>query len=669
MRLKGLMGLAARIDDKYSTRKKWAASRLEGQDCTAEAFIEDLRQRPLFDLSSSNIPSELHGAVPAADFPALRARMVALLDLTLRLGGRAELAEFTLDGEVRCFLWEGKRRALPVRHEDPRVKTDFVLLQKHCREAVLKYKPPRTEGLRCSCGASVAPTAVTCARCARDFTAPIGVAARPENPERLRPLRARIAELKFPLPKHDVFEANVYGPRNALEALLYDELLPKAGLVLMKPQELASRVALLSELGAWVKRHAFLATEAAPGFIDGLKSILEQKPAVARKRLERWAKDQGHLFQAFAAVEPETPGWLAAEEVSGVPLHGESRHMWVREALDFIRRFSGARGELSSEFLERLEQLAPDLLSAKERKRRAREVDVRALSTGEGFGDYLRRLTASVTSPAKALSAVLQAAGDPDDEDDSIPTVLKDTSRAAVEWLVDGLRPEVGDVEGDWLAKQFKAVQRAKLFPKVILERAEDARRHPAPFGLPGERTWDVQPAPASPSDLKAVAACPECNRRVRPSRVFHVPALGKGTEGRTLRFYECEPCDRAMLFARGEKLARGRKAPVMAFTEYASPLLEEVQPPPGFVRWRFERFVTRQQQGKKLALQFGGRPVTDSWREPVMGLRCNHASVSVRIHTDNLDLQPAYGADFMMGGVCMTPGCKKPDVRTERDD
>ncbi|WP_063639742.1 hypothetical protein [Myxococcus stipitatus] len=669
MRIKGLMGLAARIGHPSRGEKKWLASRLEGEDCTAKAFIEDLRQRPLFDLMSSDIPSELHGAVPEADFPALRARMGALLDLTLALGGRAELAEFTLDGEVRCFLWEGKKRALPVRHEDPRVKTDFLLLQRNCREAVLEYTPPRTEGLLCSCGASVEPTAVTCARCARDFTVPIGVAARPEDPERLRPLRIRIMELKFPLPKHDVFKANVYAPRNALEALLYDELLPKAGLTLMKPRELASRAALLSELGAWGRRHAFLAPEAAPGFVEGLRSILEQKPASARKCLERWAKDQGHLFQAFAAVEPGTPGWRAAAEVSGVPLHGEYQQEWVRQALDFLMRFSGARGELSSEFLEKLEKVAPDLLSAKERKRRAREVDVKALDTGEGFGEYLKRLTASVKSPAKAISAVLQAAGDPDDEDDSIPTVLKDTSRAAVEWLVDGRRPEVGDVEGDWLAGQFKAVQRAKSFPKVILERAEDARRHPAPFGLPGERTWDVQPARPSAADLKAVAACPECNRRVKPSRVFHVPALGKGTEGRTLRFYECERCDRAMLFARGEKLARARKAPVNAFTEYASPLLEEVQPPPGFVRWRFERFVTRQLQGTKPALQFGGRPVTESWREPVMGLRCRHASVSVRIHADNLDLQPAYGADFMMGGVCMTPGCKKPDVRTERDD
>ncbi|QSQ18279.1 hypothetical protein JY572_16350 [Myxococcus landrumensis] len=663
------MGLAVRINYNYSTRKKWAVSRLEGQDCTAEAFIADLRQRPLFDLPSSDIPSELHGAVPEAEFPALRARMEALLDLTVRLGGRAELAEFTLDGEVRCFLWEGKKRAFPVRHEDPRVKTDFVMLQKHCREAVLKYKPPRTDALRCSCGASVEPTAVTCARCARDFTVPIGIAARPKDPERLRPLRTRIAELKFPLPKHDVFKANVYGPRNALEALLYDELLPKAGLTLLQPQELASRVALLSELGAWLRRHAFLGPDATPGFIEGLGSILDQKSSSSRKCLERWAKDQGHLFQAFAAVEPGTPGWLAAEEVSGVPLHGEYQHEWVCQAVDFLRRFSGARGELSSAFLEKLEKIAPDLLSAKERKRRAREVDVKALDTGEGFGEYLERLTASVKSPAQAISAVLRAAGDPDDEDDSIPTVLKDTARAAVEWLVDGRRPEVGDVEGDWLARQFKAVQRAKSFPKVIVKRAEEARLHPAPFGLPGERTWDVQPAAPSAADLKSLAACPECNRRVKPSQVFHVPALGKGTEGRTLRFYECERCDRAMLFARGEKLARARKAPVNAFTEYASPLLEETQPPPGFMRWRFERFVTRQLQGKKLALQFGGLPVTDSWREPVMGLRCNHSPVSVRIHTDNLDLQPAFGADFMMGNVCMTPGCKKPDVRTERDD
>ncbi|WXH27479.1 hypothetical protein WA016_01403 [Myxococcus stipitatus] len=665
------MGLAVRIDYKYSTRKKWLVSRLEGQDRTAGEFLAELRERPLFDLSSLDIPGEIHGAVPAADFPGLRARMEALLDLTVRLGGRAELAEFTLDGEVRCFLWEGKRRALPVRHEDPRVKTDFVMLQKHCREAVLKYKPPRTDALRCSCGAPAEPAAVTCSRCARDFTVPIGIATRPEAHERLRPLRTRLVELKFPLPKHDVFEAKVFCPRNALEALTYDELLPKAGLTFVAPKQLASHVALLSELRMGLKRHVPLGPEAEdePGFIDGLRSILKQPPASARKCLERWAKEQKHLFQAFAAVEPEAAGWLAAAEVSGFPLHSEHQHDWVREALDFILRFSGARAELSSKFLEELERIAPDLLSAKERKRRERDVDAHALRTGEGFGAYLKRLTASVKSPPQAVAAVLKAAGDPDEEDDFIPNVLKETSRAAVEWLVDGQRPDVGDVPGDWLAGQFKAVQRAKVFPKVILKRAEEARLHPAPFGLPGERTWDVQPVPPSDADSKALAACPECNRRVKPSRVFHVPALEKGTEGRTLRLYECERCDRSMLFARAEKLARSTKAPANVFTEYANPLLEETQPPQGFVRWRFERFVTRQHQGKRLALQFGGLPVTDSWREPVMGLRCKHSSVSVRIYTDNLDLQPAYGADFMMGRVCMTPGCKKPDVRTERDD
>lgn len=665
------MGLAVRIDSKDSTRKKWPVSRLEGQDCTAGEFIAELRERPLFDLSLHDIPHEIHGAVPEADFPCLRARMEALLDLTVRLGGRAELAEFTLDGEVRCFLWEGKKRAFPVRHEDPRVKTDFVMLQKHCREAVLKYKPPRMDSLRCSCGASAEPAAVTCSRCARDFTVPIGIAARPEDHERLRPLRTRLVELKFPLPKHDVFKANVFCPRNALEALTYDELLPKVGLTLVAPKQLASHVALLSELRTWLKHHAPVGPEAGggPGFIEGLGAILKQKPSSARKYLERWAKEQRHLFQAFAAVEPETPSWLAAAELSGFPLHSEYQHEWVREALDFIPRFSGARAELSSKFLEELEKLAPELLSAKERKRREREVDVEALRTGDGFGAYLKRLTASVKSPPQAVAAVLEAAGDPDEEGDSIPSVLKETSRAAVEWLVDGQRPEVGDVAGDWLAGQFKAVQRAKAFPKVILKRAEEARLHPAPFGLPGERSWDVQPVPPSAADSKALAACPECNRRVKPSRVFHVPALGKGTEGRTLRFYECERCDRSMLFARAEKRARSTKALVNVFTEYKSPLLEETQPPEGFVRWRFERFVTRQHQGTRLALQFGGLPVTDSWREPVMGLRCKHDSVSVRIYTDNLDLQPAYGADFMMGRVCMTPGCKKPDVRTERDD
>ncbi|ABF90246.1 hypothetical protein MXAN_5237 [Myxococcus xanthus DK 1622] len=51
------------------------------------------------------------------------------------------------------------------------------------------------------------------------------------------------------------------------------------------------------------------------------------------------------------------------------------------------------------------------------------------------------------------------------------------------------------------------------------------------------------------------------------------------------------------------------------------------------------------------------------------MDLRCGHPFVRVRFHTHTLDLQPGFGGGAVVGGVCLTPGCKKPDVRNVRDD
>ncbi|WP_201755890.1 hypothetical protein [Corallococcus silvisoli] len=461
----------------------------------------------------------------------------------------------------------------------------------------------------------------------------------------------------------------MFRPRNAFEALTFDELLPKAGLTLMKGGALSRIISLMLELETWPKRYPLPGLEAEADFATWCSFMLKEPRPSARRSLERLAKEQGPRFQKLASVIRLKHGWLAAAEVTGSSLPETEHPEFIGGVLTFIQRFGEARGGLAPKFLEALQAIAPDLLSAKERKLREQEVDKRALSSGEGFGEYLKRRAAAAKSPVHGLVAVLKEAGDPDAEAFSTPDVLNELSRAAVEWLVDGHRPELEDVDGDWLAGQFKAVQRAKAFPKVILKRAEEARLHPAPFGLTGARSWDVQPARPSSADVKALAACPECNRRVKPSQVFHVPALDKGTQGRTLRFYECERCDRAMLFARAAPPARPTKSPANVFIEYEDPQASGKPYPRGFVPWRFERFVTRQHQGPRLALQFGGLPVSQEGHEPAMALRCKHPSVTVRIHTRHLDLQPAYGGSFMLGGVCMTPGCKKPDVRTENDD
>ncbi|MCK8500189.1 hypothetical protein [Myxococcus fulvus] len=87
------------------------------------------------------------------------------------------------------------------------MKTDFVSLQKHLREEVLRYEPPELEvGTPwCSCGAPVAADDEACRTCKRHFTAPLGIESRPEDFERLRPLRTRLLELNVRLPDKDVF--------------------------------------------------------------------------------------------------------------------------------------------------------------------------------------------------------------------------------------------------------------------------------------------------------------------------------------------------------------------------------------------------------------------------------------------------------------------------------
>ncbi|WP_254042381.1 hypothetical protein [Myxococcus guangdongensis] len=355
-----------------SVQKKWSASHLEGGRGPVVELLFDLVERPLFDMAATLNPVELRGAVPDAEAPELRALLESMLDLTVKLGGRGTLAEFALDGEVRCFLWEGSQRALPVPHEDRRVKTDFVLLQKDLREEVLRYEPPEPEvgNLRCSCGAPVSPDDETCRACKRDFTAPLGIESRPEDPEHLRPLRTRLMELNVRLPDKDVFRANVFRPSNAFEMLTLEELLPEAGLELTEPGELRRRVELLQEVEQWPKRYRLPgvpATSAFASWCDALAAL--KKPAVS-KVLEQLAREQEPRFKEIADIVPDAPGWHAAGELSfsSLPILFEYKREQILDALDFVRRFAGARVALSERFLGVLLRIAPERALEKERK-------------------------------------------------------------------------------------------------------------------------------------------------------------------------------------------------------------------------------------------------------------------------------------------------------------
>ncbi|MCE9669915.1 hypothetical protein LY474_19130 [Myxococcus stipitatus] len=669
MRIKGMTGLAVRVDVAYSTWKKWAASRLEGQNLPVAELVEELRQRPLFDLTGEMFPLELRCAVPEAEAPGHRALLEALLDLTARLGGRGELAEFALDGEVRCFLWQGKKRRLPVPHEDRRVKTDFVMLQKHQREAVLKYVPPKVAVLRCSCGTVAGRSAKSCSGCGRDYTAPIAIEARPAAQARLRTLRARLVELRIPLPQADVFAASVFTSRNAFEALTQEALLAQAGMKLLDPGELARRAALLAEVETWPRRYRLPNQTRELVFDMWCSYELRRVGPDGREVLERLAREQGHRFGELATVVPSAPGWLAAGEVGGSALPRNERLESVLPALDFVRRFAGDLVSLSDVYLEALWWTAPDLLTPDEQRRCEQSFDGRAIRSGKGLGAYLKRREAKAKSPTLALAALLEEAGDPDVDDDSVDG-LKALARAAVEWLMEGRPPELDDMGSDRLVAALEDVKRAGRLPEVVVQRAEEALRHPAPFGLEGAKCWDVQPRQLSEEDEKARAACPECGRRVKPSTVFHIPTLGEGMAARTLRLYECEPCGRALLFARAIKPARPTRKAARAFMEYRDTGELESPPPARFVRWRYERFIARQREGVPLALQLGGLPLSSETHDPSedMDLGCGHPFIRIRIHTRPLGLQPGFGGGARVGQLCMTPGCKKPDVRIEGD-
>jgi hypothetical protein len=373
VRIEGLTGLAVVMSVPASVRKKWSARRPEGQDAPVVELLFELVERPLFDMAATLDPVELRGAVPEAEAPELRALLESMLDLTVSMGGRGVLAEFALDGEVRCFLWEERHRALPVPHEDRRVKTDFVTLQKHLREEVLQYEPPEPEvgTLRCSCGAPVAADDEACRACKRDFTAPLGIESRPEDFERLRPLRTRLMELNVRLPDKDVFRANVFRPSNAFEMLTLEELLPEAGLELTEPGELRRRVELLEEVEQWPKRYRLPGVPATSAFASWCDALAELKKPAVSKVLEQLAREQEHRFKELAGIVPDSPGWHAAGELSfsSLPILFAYKQEQILDALDFVRRFAGAKVALSERFLGVLLRIAPERVSEKERKR------------------------------------------------------------------------------------------------------------------------------------------------------------------------------------------------------------------------------------------------------------------------------------------------------------
>ncbi len=109
-------------------------------------------------------------------------------------------------------------------------------------------------------------------------------------------------------------------------------------------------------------------TSAFASWCDALAEL--KRPAVS-KVLEQLAREQEHRFKALAGIVPDSLGWHAAGELSfsSLPILFAYKQEQILDALDFVRRFAGAKVALSERFLGVLLRIAPERVSAKERKR------------------------------------------------------------------------------------------------------------------------------------------------------------------------------------------------------------------------------------------------------------------------------------------------------------
>jgi hypothetical protein len=669
-------GVAIQIEFAQPARAKaWCRGQLEEAQQPVQAVIDGLKARPLCDASIFSNPLELALAVPASEVGAVEKLLLALATTAGEKGAHAEVARFSLDGTVTCWVWDARKRKLaPHPPEAREVKRDYKLAQRTIRELVRIKAPaeaarPAT-ALACPCGAAVQAKATRCKECQQSFTEPLGVKAAPGDAAAARHGRDHLQALGIAVDSTSAGSVAFVSPRNAGEWLEAHQALTRAGFTLLDAQELHQRVSLLQEAARWPRKYPAGEAAGTPG--AWLSTVMQAPDARKRAKLEAVGREHRETLMALAqGLRQPDPGWWAAAQQAGVALDG----LWGAEAqaaFSVILRLASPKERRrlvlsdSEAHLEvmALVRLAPDLLKPAERQVYLEDLEGEASRSASQVGAWLEAVQrVEGISLAEALRRALLRGSGPKATEEA-PGLFR-LVESVIDWAVEpSAIPRVPPLEEAGLVGALEALAR-KGFPPAITQRLRAAEKAAPPYGLKPLPAWAFPPGPVAKPTLK----CPGCRASMKPKAALNVPVLTPKLGPRTIHVYECETCSAEEPSVEHVHITlgpggRGKPSPGEAFLDAPDPEAAAQQRPEGFVGRRYQAWLETSGRPKTRGLQLGGHPHGVYSEEPLVRLSCRHAPTLLQFDP------PALGMNLpvlrVATAVCLHPDCKRPGVAEE---
>jgi hypothetical protein len=552
------------------------------------------------------------------------------------------------------------------------VKRDYKLDQRTLQALVRTKAPaegaaPPPKGLACPCGAAVEASAAACPGCRQSFTEPIAVKSAPGDAASARHAREHLQQLGIPFEGTDFAAFSLVRPRDAKEWLTARGVLTRAGFTLLEGEARGHRVRLLERAASWPREYPV--GSQANTLASWAHAILSSAGAEARAPLEKLGRAHpAELMELSRDLPRPDLGWPAAAHLAGVELasltEGEARvafRLPVLIASPEERKRLGLRGSEHHLAIHALARIAPDLLTANERREYLAALEGEAARLESEVGTWLDAVRRVEGLPlARALHGALQE-GTRAAAQAKTPGFFM-LAQGVLDWAVEpSALPSLAPLGEAELRGALQELSKAG-FPPALSKRIKAASQAAPPYGLKPLPAWLIPPAVR----VKPTLECPRCRASLKPKAVFDVPLLGPRLGPRTIQLYECfscvhqEPTLEHVHITIGPP-GTGKPPSPESFLDYPEVAEATREPPAGFVRRRYERWLGESGLPRRAALQLGGYPHGVYPEDPRIKLSCRHPPVLLQFEPFTLDLRlPRLR---VATSVCLNPECKRPGV------
>lgn len=432
-------------------------------------------------------------------------------------------------------------------------------------------------------------------------------------------------------------------------------------------RELERRKGLLQEACGWPGRYPVAGVSKDLGY--WLRAIRDSAGADARPVLERFGREQAELAARLVReVESSDMKWRAAAQAVGLSpddLHYFSAGLSVPLVLasPAWKKKLGLKGMELSPVTAAFGRIAPELLSAKERKELLEDARHRAQRSERDIGAWLEASRRLGGRPAEELLREALALGAREDAAGKYPG-FAGLAQQVFDWsfapdrviALHPLPPEEG-------GSALEAVVRAGL-PTALQRRIEAAREAVPPYGLKPLVAWALTPKRAT----KPALECEACGAKLKPKAELAIPPLSEKHGARTVRVYECdacaeeEPLEEYVRLTVEEGVPRGAPKP-KRFEDYPDLSDAERMKPPGFVRERYRDFLKEKGLEQECAAQLEGH-LHGFDEEELIGVSCRHKATPLQLSAHALGLK--LPQTHVLAEVCLKAGCKRPGISDE---